>query len=126
MDSKMVGIALIALLIGGGIGYAVPRSVPADDQHVMPNGTVMEDEEIGMEHAMDEMTADLAGKTGDAFDQAFLAGMIVHHQGAVAMAQAALQYAQHPEIKAMAEAIISAQTAEIMQMQQWESDWYGQ
>lgn len=121
-----MGIVLVALLIGGGIGYAVPRSTPADDSHVMPDGTVMEDEELGMGHAMDEMTADLVGKSGDAFDQAFLTGMILHHQGAVAMAEAALQYAEHPEIKAMAEAIISAQTAEITQMQQWHSDWYGQ
>ena len=51
--------------------------------------------------------------------------MIVHHEGAVAMAEAALKNAEHQEIKTMATAIISAQTAEIAQMHAWLAEWYG-
>jgi uncharacterized protein (DUF305 family) len=51
--------------------------------------------------------------------------MIVHHEGAVVMAEAALANAQHPELKAMVEAIITAQNAEIAQMQKWQEMWYG-
>lgn len=73
---------------------------------------------------MSGMTAGLSGKTGDEFDRAFLAEMIVHHQGAVSMAQAALASARHQEIKTMAQNIISAQNSEIAQMKEWQKSWY--
>lgn len=63
---------------------------------------------------------------GDApFDQRFIEAMILHHEGAIAMAQDALQNAERQEIKDLAQAIISAQEAEITQMRQWLSAWYG-
>jgi uncharacterized protein (DUF305 family) len=74
---------------------------------------------------MGDMMSGLEGKTGDAFDQAFIEEMIVHHQGAVDMATAAQTSAKHPEIKTMADAIIKAQTAEIAQMKEWQKSWYG-
>jgi uncharacterized protein (DUF305 family) len=52
--------------------------------------------------------------------------MIVHHEGAVEMAEAALEHAKHEELKTMANAIISAQTSEIAQMKQWLRDWYNE
>ena len=72
---------------------------------------------------MDDMTEALEGKTGDAFDAAFIEGMIPHHQGAIDMAEAALQSARHDEIRAMARAIISAQQKEIDQMREWQRSW---
>lgn len=59
------------------------------------------------------------------FDQRFIEAMIPHHQSAIMMAQDALQNAERPEIKALAQAIITAQEAEIAQMRQWLKDWYG-
>ena len=56
--------------------------------------------------------------TGDA-DIDFRTKMIPHHQGAIDMAKVALKYASDPKTKAMAEAIISAQEAEIAEMQAW-------
>lgn len=58
------------------------------------------------------------------FDAQFIDSMIEHHQGAVAMAQDVLQQAEHAELKTMAEAIITAQNAEIQQMQGWRTAWY--
>lgn len=76
-----------------------------------------------MEMSMDDMSAMLNGKTGDAFDKAFIEGMIPHHQGAIEMARMALKSAGHDEIKQMARDIISAQQNEIGTMQQWMKDW---
>lgn len=60
---------------------------------------------------------------GDYYDKAFIANMIIHHEGAVNMAEVALAGAKRQEIKDMAIDIISAQTGEITQMQQWQKDW---
>ncbi|MEQ1849288.1 MAG: DUF305 domain-containing protein [Candidatus Peribacteraceae bacterium] len=76
-----------------------------------------------MSMSMHDMSAMLEGKTGDAFDQAFIEGMIPHHQGAIDMARAALTDAKHQEIKDMARAIIRAQQTEIDQMNGWLKAW---
>jgi len=49
--------------------------------------------------------------------------MIPHHQGAVAMANEALQKSKKDEIKTLANGIIKAQNAEIKQMQDWQTAW---
>jgi uncharacterized protein (DUF305 family) len=76
-----------------------------------------------MSMSMEDMSAILQGKTGDAFDKAFIEGMIPHHQGAIDMARAAQQSAKHQEIKDMAEDIISAQQSEIDMMRGWQLSW---
>jgi uncharacterized protein (DUF305 family) len=58
------------------------------------------------------------------YDALFIDSMIVHHQGAINMANQALKEATKPEIKTLAENIIKAQQAEIAQMQEWRKAWY--
>jgi uncharacterized protein (DUF305 family) len=59
------------------------------------------------------------------FDQQFIDMMTPHHMSAVAMAQIALTRAQHPQIKRLAQAIVSAQDKEIGQMKAYRKAWYG-
>ncbi len=69
------------------------------------------------------MSEDL-GRADEAFDQRFLEGMIVHHEGALDMAQQVLQNSDRPELQQLAQAILTTQQAEIDQMQQWNQSWY--
>lgn len=76
-----------------------------------------------MEGMMENMNINLKGKTEDAFDKAFISEMIVHHQGAIDMAQQAKVQAKHEEIKNLARDIIAAQTREIEMMKSWQKTW---
>ncbi|OGI90432.1 hypothetical protein A2911_01695 [Candidatus Nomurabacteria bacterium RIFCSPLOWO2_01_FULL_40_15] len=58
-------------------------------------------------------------------DEHFIEQMIPHHDGAIAMANLALQKAKRPEIKNLAQDIISAQEKEITEMQNWYKNWFG-
>jgi uncharacterized protein (DUF305 family) len=129
LNTKLIAVGLIGVAVGaGGMALAGHERGEWNEQgtHRMHDGEMMDDRSMGTMHgAMGDMMSGLEGKTGDAFDQAFIEEMIVHHQGAVDMANAAQTSAKHPEIKAMADAIIKAQTAEIAQMKEWQKSWYG-
>ena len=69
---------------------------------------------------MDGMLSDsdmesLKKAQGVTFDKLFLSGMISHHEGAIAMAQM-IDESENSEVKALAQSIISSQTAEIAAM----------
>jgi uncharacterized protein (DUF305 family) len=94
---------------------ATTEATPTHDMASMAPGEVMTG------------SGDMAGmdmSAANAFDLRFIDSMLPHHEGAVAMAQQALQQAEHPEIKKMAQQIIAAQEAEIKQLQDWRAAWY--
>lgn len=79
------------------------------------------DADDGMDHGdgmMSEadMTA-LADADGPAAGRLFLEQMVLHHEGAVEMAEVALSQAEHPDVLALAQQVIDDQTAEIAEMQ---------
>jgi uncharacterized protein (DUF305 family) len=74
----------------------------------------------GMGMTMDPQ--ELANK--EPFDKAFIDAMIPHHQSAIEMARVALENSDNPQIKELAESIISAQQREIEQMTRWRQQWY--
>jgi uncharacterized protein (DUF305 family) len=84
---------------------------------------MMDHSAMGMMDMNGSMMQSLNGKTGDAFDKAFLEQMIIHHQSAVNMSTPGQTNAKHQELKDLTVAIVKAQTAEIVQMKQWQKDW---
>ncbi len=77
----------------------------------------------GMDMGMGDMV--ISSTESIPFDQRFITAMISHHQGAINMATMAKQMAEHQEIQTLADAIITAQQAEIAQMQAWKQAWFG-
>ena len=118
-------VAIIGIFIGWLLFGKPMRSLPAGT-HRMPDGRIMSDNGPGMASMMHDMNANLTGKTGDEFDKAFLDDMIIHHQGAVDMAQAVLKNSKRPELIKLANDIITAQTVEIDMMKKWQKEWFAQ
>ena len=81
----------------------------------------------GMGNGMGMMRGGMMGNETDIktlenakpFDKEFIEQMIPHHQMAVMMAQMLSRSTNRPEMKQLAESIISAQTKEINQMREW-------
>jgi len=117
MEQQSIYIGVVGIVIGIFAGYIFGQA--SHSGHREERG-----DQHGMMNAMHDMNAHLEGKTGDDFDKAFLADMIVHHEGAVEMAKSALVNAKHQEIKDLSQAIIDAQNSEIQMMKEWQSAWY--
>ena len=66
----------------------------------------------------DAQMQELTDATGADFDRLFLELMIVHHQGAIEMADTEIAEGSNPAALALAESIKTSQTAEIAEMQQ--------
>lgn len=106
-------IALITLVIGLGVGYSIGNTKETREPSMS-----------GMHGAMGGMMQGLSGKTGDELDKAFLDEMIVHHEGALDMAEALLAGTKRPELTKLGNDIITAQTKEIAQMKEWRATWF--
>ena len=73
---------------------------------------------------MDGKMTKVLGPKDAMFDKRFMDLMIVHHEGGVMMAKDALKKSDRPEIKELAQQIITSQEKEIEQMKEWEKAWY--
>lgn len=62
---------------------------------------------------------------GGNIDQHFIDQMIPHHEGAIAMANLALEKSKRADILSLSKGIIEAQTREINNMKAWYADWFG-
>lgn len=65
------------------------------------------------------MHTGMARASGETVDEAYIAKMIEHHRGAVAMAEVALRESRDPEVRRMAQIVVNTQTREIAEMQAW-------
>lgn len=94
-------------------GWLADWGVPYDES----SGTGMEGMDGGGMMSEEDMAA-LETATGADAARLFLEGMIVHHQGAIDMAQTELDSGQNPEVLALAQQVIDGQGAEITTMQE--------
>ena len=107
----IIGALVLGFIIGKGSGMAKMHNEMTSENNTMHS-------------MMTDMTTSLQGKTGDAFDQVFLTEMIAHHEGAVEMAKMVLEQSNRPELKQLANEIITAQEKEITQMKNWQETWF--
>ncbi len=52
-------------------------------------------------------------------DRDFVAGMLPHHQGAIAMAEVELRYGHDPVLRRLARGIVASQSREVALMRGW-------
>jgi uncharacterized protein (DUF305 family) len=64
-------------------------------------------------------------RDADSFDEMFIDMMIPHHQSAIDMAGELQDETERPELQELASEIITAQQAEIEQMNEWRDAWFG-
>lgn len=126
--TKIIAAGLIGMIIGfAGTSIVTKRMNNTFSDHMdemRDKGDHMMHGGSGMKGEMEGMMMSLEGKTGTEFDKIFLKEMIIHHEGAVEMAEAALENAERQEIKDLSIAIIEAQNKEIEDMKKWAREWY--
>jgi uncharacterized protein (DUF305 family) len=64
----------------------------------------------------DDNSGTTSSSSGNATDAAFITDMTAHHQGAIEMAEVAQKRGEHPEVRQLADNIISAQKGEMSVM----------
>jgi uncharacterized protein (DUF305 family) len=86
----------------------------------MGHTTDMDEGHTALMTGMDAMNREMmVGSMATDLDVAFACSMIPHHRGAIAMAEAELQYGDDPWTKELAQKIIDAQTQEIAEIISW-------
>ncbi len=123
------GMLVVGLLLGGlftscmskGKWHMMDKDSGMYREHSM-RGDMRENET--MHSTMEGMMHTLEGKTGAELEKAFLEEMIVHHEGAVSMAEALIAGTTRTELLTLGREIISAQVGEIDQMKKWLNEWF--
>jgi len=123
MDTKTNTKILISTVVGIILGAGGVMAFSQNIENAMP--VASSDTATGYSMQQDPTMSALQGKKGESFDREFIIQMIAHHQGAIQMAELALQTSKRPEIKSLSTEIIAAQKLEIQQMQEWHQTWFG-
>jgi uncharacterized protein (DUF305 family) len=95
----------------------VQEGVVSAPAHAAGHGSTPGDQAFAASEAA--MHTGMASASGETVDEAYIAKMIEHHRGAVAMADVALAQSRDPEIRRMAGLVKDAQTREIAEMRAW-------
>ena len=115
-----VAAVLAAGLTGGGIAWAANAQSSTDGgEHSDSMGGGMSMMGGGSGGGMGEFSDDKP------FDLQFIDQMTMHHQGALMSTRGMIADSDRPELRELATAIETSQTAQIEQMQTWRTEWYG-
>lgn len=83
---------------------------------------------INMDSGMMDMDSSMMdmdlGPADAQYDLRFIDNMSMHHQDAITMALDALYKTERGEIRQLSQDIISSQSSEIAQLQEWRQAWY--
>ncbi len=125
-----VAAVLAAGLTGGGIAWAANAQSSTDGgEHSdsMGGGMSMMDMMGGGMSMMGGGSGGGMGEFSDdkPFDLQFIDQMTMHHQGALMSTRAMIADSDRPELRGLATAIETSQTAQIEQMQAFRTEWYG-
>lgn len=130
--STLVVAALIAGLgVGGGVAYAGTQLTDSNSTSSDNSGTSMSSSMMG--DSM--MRGGQAGRSGmsmgmgkftttSPFDAQFIDQMSMHHRGAIASTQAMIADSSRPELRTLAQDIITTQRAQLATMATWRAQWY--
>ena len=124
MKYRVALIALSALAIGAcgsGDGKTGKAKDKADmSVHTGQATTDLSPGDAAFAASEAAMHSDMAEASGETIDEAYIAKMMAHHRGAVAMADVALARSRDPAILRMAQTVKDTQTVEMAEMQAWE------
>ena len=120
--NSIIIVAIVAIVAIAGIAaFAISRDGEKMDDNMMSKSS--NSQPANLVDTNSSEYKNYMTYSGEDYDRYFIATMIAHHQGAVDMANMALKNAQHQEIKDLATAIVTAQTAEISSMTSWQTAW---
>jgi uncharacterized protein (DUF305 family) len=127
----LLAAAFILAACGGAGGGQQGNGSGGEQESAEKSGGGM----AGMDHSqmghgsmgMDSkgMARQMVMENGKYSDKAFIDAMVPHHQGAIAMAEVALENAEHEEIKQLSQNIISSQQAEIEELKSIKKEEFG-
>jgi uncharacterized protein (DUF305 family) len=121
---KYVNLLLPALMLAAILALASCVNSSGGEEQ---GSSGSEDGMQGMAHGTEstDYASEMLMENGQYSDERFIDAMIPHHQGAIEMAQVALENAEHPEILALAEEIVAAQETEIGQLKSIKQEQFG-
>lgn len=120
MKNKIFIIVIVVLAIAAAaVWYFVVFSVkPVPEGALKTSNTTVDEKK--QKPASDNMYANLKG---DAFDEAYIADMLAHHEGALNMSEQAMAVTAHEEIRTLASNIVQSQSTELIKMRTWQKEW---
>lgn len=120
MKNKIFITVIVVLAIAAAaVWYFVVFSVKPVPEGALETSNTTVDEKK-QKPASDNIYANLKG---DAFDEAYIADMLAHHEGALNMSEQAIAVTAHEEIRTLASNIVQSQSTELIKMRTWQKEW---
>ena len=126
MKRYTTSYGLLVLLFAVALALASCGGASAGSEE-QESGEQVSEESAGDMQGMDHSNMDMGSEgmmaasemlmeNGEYSDERFIDAMVPHHQGAISMAEVALENAEHPELLQLAENVIFTQQAEIEEL----------